>query len=260
MFTAFLLLSSLACLKAFTPKSGTARRAPRISMAVIDSNSPGVTAPFGLFDPLGLSSSISDRTLKVWREAELKHGRVAMLASLGILAGEGWGKFGLFENRIEGPAIYHFQQIQELWPSFWLAILFSVSIVELYNVNTGWESWQEKEAAGENFSALKKDYINGDLNFDPLRLMEDKPSGEKKMTEKFVTIRNCELNNGRLAMLGVAGMIAQEVVDKRQIIEHIREFGLGPAREYGGSTLPTHAMSEAADSLYHLAITALHLP
>lgn len=35
----------------------------------------GQTAPFGFFDPLGLSKSVSDEDLKRWRESELKHGR-----------------------------------------------------------------------------------------------------------------------------------------------------------------------------------------
>lgn len=42
---------------------------------------PGVVAPTGYFDPLGLSSKVSDETLKKWREAEIKHGRVSMLVS-----------------------------------------------------------------------------------------------------------------------------------------------------------------------------------
>lgn len=51
-------------------------------------------APFGMaaegkyFDPAGLATKQDPETIKTWREAELKHGRVAMLASLGILVSE----------------------------------------------------------------------------------------------------------------------------------------------------------------------------
>ncbi|CAN0440965.1 unnamed protein product, partial [Hapterophycus canaliculatus] len=51
-------------------------------------------APFGMaaegkyFDPAGLATRQDPETIKKWREAELKHGRVAMLASMGILVSE----------------------------------------------------------------------------------------------------------------------------------------------------------------------------
>lgn len=56
------------------------------------SSLPG--APFGMaaegnyFDPIGLAKKQDPAVVKKWREAELKHGRVAMLAALGILVAE----------------------------------------------------------------------------------------------------------------------------------------------------------------------------
>lgn len=46
---------------------------------------PGISAPFnkGFFDPLGLHKGASIPDVRRWREAELTHGRVAMLAALG---------------------------------------------------------------------------------------------------------------------------------------------------------------------------------
>ena len=51
-------------------------------------------APFGMaaegkyFDPAGLATKQDPEVVKKWREAELKHGRVAMLAALGIMVAE----------------------------------------------------------------------------------------------------------------------------------------------------------------------------
>ena len=48
-------------------------------------------APFGdgkIFDPLGLSDGAEPGDIKRWREAEIKHGRVSMLAALGVLVAE----------------------------------------------------------------------------------------------------------------------------------------------------------------------------
>ena len=44
----------------------------------------GVTAPFGFFDPMGLTPETNEE-LQLYREAELAHGRVAMVAALGFL-------------------------------------------------------------------------------------------------------------------------------------------------------------------------------
>merc|ERR1712107_842778 len=45
----------------------------------------GAFAPFGYWDPLGLATGTSAGQLAYFREAELKHGRVCMLASLGFI-------------------------------------------------------------------------------------------------------------------------------------------------------------------------------
>merc|ERR1719199_1329772 len=51
---------------------------------------PGVTEPLGFWDPLGFCSdeNLTEGKLKFYREVELKHGRVGMLAALGFLVGK----------------------------------------------------------------------------------------------------------------------------------------------------------------------------
>ena len=44
----------------------------------------GIQPPVGFFDPFGLSSEADEATLGWYRHAELKHGRVAMLAFVGL--------------------------------------------------------------------------------------------------------------------------------------------------------------------------------
>ena len=70
---------------AFTPMPST--KASTAISASLD-GLPGALAPAGVFDPLGLAEKATDATLKRYREAELTHGRVAMLATVGFLAGE----------------------------------------------------------------------------------------------------------------------------------------------------------------------------
>ena len=56
-------------------------------------NELGAQAPFGYFDPLGLSKDGDTATFMRRRSTELKHGRVAMLATMGYMTPEITGKF-----------------------------------------------------------------------------------------------------------------------------------------------------------------------
>merc|ERR1711879_28461 len=48
----------------------------------------GVFKPLGFWDPFGLAAEATDGQLAYFREAELKHGRICMLSTLGTLIGE----------------------------------------------------------------------------------------------------------------------------------------------------------------------------
>jgi hypothetical protein len=160
-------------------------------------NLPGISGPMGFFDPLGLSSRCSFGRLLFYREAELKHGRVCMLASLGIVVGEQFHP--LFGGNIDVPSYVAFQEtpLQKFWP----AVLIVMAAIEKFSGETfgGDEPW-----------SMKEDRIAGDFNFDPLGLKPTNPAEFKELQTK-------ELNNGRLAMLAAAGMIAQELATKTKI-------------------------------------------
>ena len=57
------------------------------------SDLPGVSAPLGFFDPLGFSTDASEGKCRFYREVEVKHGRVAMLAASGFVVGEQFHPF-----------------------------------------------------------------------------------------------------------------------------------------------------------------------
>jgi hypothetical protein len=176
----------------------------------------GSLAPMGFFDPLSLSANKSDRDIKKFRESELKHGRICMVAFLGILTGESFNPF--FDGKISGPAIYQFQQADDLISYFWVIVLFAIALVEGQNILNGWESPDEamsnKSGSELRGASLKDSYVNGDLGFDPLGL---KPSD----AAEFDVLRTKELQNGRLAMLGVAGIVAQELVNGKGVLENL---------------------------------------
>merc|ERR1719235_690105 len=165
----------------------------------------GQTAPTGFFDPLGFSTDIDEDTLIFYREAELKHGRIGMLATLGMVVGEQYHP--LFGGMIDGPAekMAHATDL----PGFWggLFICLSVPEVALLLLPKGPYGIGGQGIPGEVGDTER---IPGDLGFDPLNLKPIDPAA-------LVEIQTKEINNGRLAMLAAAGIIAQETVTGEKI-------------------------------------------
>jgi len=146
----------------------------------------GITR-LGYFDPLGFSTDISGGKLLFYREVELKHGRVAMLASLGILVGEHFHP--LFGGDIDVPAYLAFQQTP--LETFWPAVVAAIAIPEVFSVFQ-FENPAEQNPLTAEYWKMKDDHEPGDLGFDPLGL---KPKDPKEL----LAMQNKELNNGRLA-------------------------------------------------------------
>lgn len=176
---------------------------------------PGATAPLGNFDPLGFCQDLPVQEIKRFREAEVTHGRVAMLATLGYLVAENFHP--LFNGIVYGPANTHLGQVQKEAPFFFAFLAAAIAVAELGRSLYGWENPLEAArknramAAEEAFegktwlSKLNDDYYPGDVAFDPLGL---KPSDPKE----FAEMQTKELNHGRLAMFAAMGMIVQEQV------------------------------------------------
>jgi hypothetical protein len=159
-------------------------------------NLPGILAPVEFFDPLNFAADASESELKRYREAELTHGRVAMLASVGFLVGES-GATPLFGGRVDGIAINQFWKVPE---GFWPVILLFIAVPETFRALRGWM----EPTVPENYFTLRAGYTPGDIDFDPLGLCPEDAMEFKEMQTK-------ELQHGRLAMLAAAGMIVQEL-------------------------------------------------
>jgi len=155
---------------------------------------PGNIAPVGNFDPANLLDGQSKAEVYRWREAELTHGRVGMLAAAGFLVQENFHPLFSGDN---GPAI---DQIPALPPALWFGMTLAIGICETLRIQKGWANPYESM---DNVQSLKEGYYPGDLGFDPLGLAPTDPAEFRIMQEK-------ELSHGRLGMLAAAGFIAQE--------------------------------------------------
>jgi hypothetical protein len=165
------------------------------------------------FDPLGFAEGADLDQMKKYREAETQHGRVAMLATLGFLVGENYHPlFGLEGKEIL--AIDSLTEVRLVFPAFFEGLAIVIGALEFNRALVGWAS-PLKERTG---NVLNDDYYPGDIGFDPLGL---KPTD----AEEFETMQTKELQNGRVAMLAVAGMVAQELVDRTPIL--FNDFGAG---------------------------------
>jgi light-harvesting complex I chlorophyll a/b binding protein 1 len=147
----------------------------------------GPTAPLenvDLFDQSVVAKGFQPVFL---REAELKHGRLAMVASILL---------PLSEQFSDNLGIHFFQDHPE-FVELGLSFMF---ISEFSSMIRGWENPLVKPFA------LKEDYQPGDfgLTFG----VNDASLGDQL---------DKELNNGRLAMVGVLGMMVQELVTQQQL-------------------------------------------
>jgi len=180
---------------------------------------PGSLDPAPEFDPLGFAENADLNQIKKYREAEIQHGRVAMLAVIGMLVTEEPIEFHpLFEasNKDIGPAIRHLDEVRAVSPFFFEVLGLIIGALELNRALQGWKAPDSGTAGrlrsdeGTMFQDLKDDYYPGDVGFDPLGIKPEDP-------EEFAEMHTKELQHGRLAMLGIAGIVAQELVDGQEI-------------------------------------------
>jgi len=146
----------------------------------------GAMAPLGFFDPLGFTSVGDEAGFNKLRASELKHGRVAMMASVGLV-GQHFIKFPGFEKT---PAGLGAMGTGEGVFGF-LGVFVLSALLEL--------AWCEKEG--------KEPGNFGD------------PFGVNMYNEEM---RTKELSNGRFAMICVLGILVAEMASGKDAIQ---QFG-----------------------------------
>jgi len=176
-----LLVSFAALSQAFVPAG---RMAASTGLQMFAGGLVGSEGPeLKNFDPLKFSEN-SPEWVPFFREAELKHGRIAMLATLGWVATDLGVKLPGDVHQVSSLEAHNvFVQSGAL-----LQVLFWTSLLEII-------SSPAVAALG------KSDRAPGYFAFDPLGFSKDAASKKKFELN--------ELKNGRLAMLAFSGIVTQ---------------------------------------------------
>jgi hypothetical protein len=188
LITSALLISSAA---AFAPAQTSKAYSTAINADV--SNAIGAQSPLGFFDPfnvVGDPKNTDQAKFDKIRYVELKHGRVAMLAVVGYLVTYAGVRFPGAESVPAG-----FAALDHLPGMVWAQMLATQFTMEMANgrLTLGGKDFTETaEFAG--------DFRNGYIDFG-----WDKQSDAWK-TKKRAT----ELNQGRAAMMGIAGLMIHD--------------------------------------------------
>ena len=166
-------------------------------------------------DFFGFFNGIDEAEAQRYADVEITHGRVCMLAALGFLVGEQVeGSAFLFDSQVTGPAINHFQQVPA---TFWGLLGAFIFVVESNRVQYAWQNPFE----ADKLFLLKPGYTPGDYQFDPLQLSKGKDAAWLN------DMKLKEINNGRVAMVAISGMVAQELVNGLNLIpaDEVLEMG-----------------------------------
>ncbi|XRB07335.1 chlorophyll a-b binding protein [Pycnococcus provasolii] len=179
---------------------------------------PGATQPFQQpFDWANLSANADVNRVKFFREAELAHCRLGMVGFVGFFFGEvapfldaGAGK----ERLVGGMAVSQFVEAEKALPGLWAFVALGIGISEASRANIVFEPTSDgdntfKRAISGDWP-MREMHTPGDLGWDPLGLKPD-------TSEDFYNMQEKELNNGRLAMVALAGCVLQEVASARPI-------------------------------------------
>lgn len=170
---------------AFAPASVTRAQSSLNYASELD-NMSGITLETGgkVFDPLNLSDYVPTE----WaRQAELSNGRSAMLATVGWV----WPKvFGTFDST-DVTTTDPLGAIMQADPQWWAQFFLLCGVFEGYKY--------KKALEGKSYTG------GGEPAVDYLKLYPEDPKARADLEEK-------ELKNGRLAMIGFAGFLANHLI------------------------------------------------
>jgi hypothetical protein len=152
----------------------------------------------------------TEKELMNYREAEVKHARLAMLAAAG------WPLSELFDAKIANligmdPIVDYTDRapsllnggLGQISPLYWIVCLVGAGFIDGYAISRG--------------RSNTPNYFPGNLSFDPLGFYPKDKEGQMRM-------QTTEIKNGRLAMIAITAFAVQEVISSSGVIQETPFF------------------------------------
>ncbi|KAG5183796.1 chlorophyll a/b-binding protein domain-containing protein [Tribonema minus] len=217
----------------------------------------GADMEAGDFDPLKFSEGKTEQQLRWYREAEITHGRVAMLAALGWIVPDtkttlgaatdsavvktlfgGSGSFDFAADALRNPVF----AARAVGPQFFVELFVLAAAIEAYNRVLKADSTAEPGDLSLDPFGLTvplseemiaaSDWVGSEPKFRgerfgpdaiPSRVFGLMPSGIRKL-------KLSEIKHGRLAMLSILGLFLQEVVSGESFMLQMQGYGFNAFR------------------------------
>jgi len=198
---AVVALALLESVQAF--QAPAAVKAPRSSaVTMFAEGDVGVTAPLGVWDPLGL---IGTRNMRRYEIMEIKHGRAAMLGFVHVIAIHAGLRLPGFLSPSAGlkfadMPVDCFAALEATPTAGWLQIMLVTCMAETGAANGGFLF----VPPGTLPAAQTVELAPGDIGGDVWQRYDDPEVKAFKL--------NAERNNGRAAMLGITGCLIHELL------------------------------------------------
>mmetsp|Transcript_11654 Transcript_11654/g.32205 ORF Transcript_11654/g.32205 Transcript_11654/m.32205 type:complete len:255 (-) Transcript_11654:85-849(-) len=219
IIAALALSGAAAYVAPVAPKATTALNSKAELEALAMSNTDALGQSMGFWDPLGLADGDfwglgNEGTIGYLRHAEIKHGRVAMAAFLGYMAGATElvsGPHKILPYRGFEPGLTPPEQWDAIPLYGKLQILVIVGMLESYGEGAGFpESYTHYTKGGlPGFYPSIKGKGAGQITFDLYKPFPIFPEQSEAQKERG---RRVEVNNGRAAMLGLMSLLSASAV------------------------------------------------
>ncbi|CAK9020028.1 Fucoxanthin-chlorophyll a-c binding protein B [Durusdinium trenchii] len=204
----------------------------------------GACPPLGYWDPFGMMAFQDEEKFRRNRELELKHGRICMVATIGMIVPDLFGRFGGDLSPSMGLKFSDIpctiEAIYKVPAAGWLQVFALAGAIEAKNLafptNYGYPPFWGQIDKLEPEEKQKK-------------LSPRSSSLEEVVAGRLELKRLAEINNGRLAMVAMAAIVAQNGATGQSLVEQFTTGNLNPF--IGGyARADKVAMKVAADGFF----------